>query len=525
MSYLEQLPRGIRQEILRYLLLADRVRQLPNHLLVEHYAFQVNMLSVDRAINPEAAAVLYQENAWIKINWDFKEADKSMRNHEVPFFLVKDKFAQHVVEVAIKFDPVNVAMPTSMKLKKPLAFLLHLCDLPKYTRLLRLMDLVNHMCYQIHFKLHKPHHAAASLTILGQSDILSAFESVRGTGVIQTVDFIGPFDPTIVKRVKLAMTQKVSWVRGAAWEIYEIAHSMKRMGDWAFRLRNADMAMAKYQDMETFILGAINKNDMVKRCDAAFDKAVAEICITTYIDISLLSLTDFALAELGKAGYEAVVGTKSRINAAHNPAPNGNAVVANSVLARFYHLLGGAELGLDHPIKAGKAFVQSYKMVANISTREGHKAARDWAELGKKAKKARLDTLLASLPTEPFAVPDMKAYNTPEVSSEHWVMRELGLEGPIPYADKINAAVAVVLTTKPHPNHHGPGPRTARVGEVKPTILQKHVDKYRAVMKKYGRLMCWVRLNASEIGEETVLDQPGYMEAMRNGMNGGCNPQ
>ena len=114
-------------------------------------------------------------------------------------------------------------------------------------------------------------------------------------------------------------------------------------------------------------------------------------------------------------------------------------------------------------------------------------------------------------------MPGLTEYMTPEVASEHWVMRELGYEGPFKYEDKIKGAYLIVLTTKPHPNHHNLGPRTAQIGRVKPEVLRKHVQKYRKIKDQppaNGRLICWVGLHTDEIGEETILDQPGFMAAM-----------
>jgi hypothetical protein len=48
-------------EILRYLLLSDRVRQPPDHFLIDHYAFEMSVLCVNCAFNAEAKAVLFGE--------------------------------------------------------------------------------------------------------------------------------------------------------------------------------------------------------------------------------------------------------------------------------------------------------------------------------------------------------------------------------------------------------------------------------------------------------------------------------
>jgi len=418
-----------------------------------------------------------------------------------------------------------------MKLKKPATFLLVLADMAKYTRLLRLLDLANFMAYEFLFELRQPPLATSPLSALTQSQLLLPFECVRGGAMIQKVTFRGAFDHAIMERVRQAMTQKVAWLRASAWEIHDIALSIKRMGDWAFRLKNADLASAKYMDMEMFLDTARGLHSMVKGIDVECEKATCALAITAMVDTSLLMLSDFTLAEFGKEGYPLVIKMTKRVEEGAQMNEKGTIVIPHAVIARFYYLLGIAELGLNHPSKAGKAFAKSYKMVSSKATRTGHEAAKVWAHLDAKAQTARLKTVLASLPTEPFAVPDMKPYSTLEVASEHWVMRELGLQGPIPYADKIKGSVAIVLTNKPHPKHHNRGPRTARVGEVKEEVLRKHVDKFRKQINHplaQGRLICWVGLNANEIGEATILDEPGfpgYDDVLQGMGRSACNTQ
>src|SRR5690349_12942265 len=98
MSRLEQLTPAVRHRILRYLLVSENVRQPPNHLLVENYVFEVNVLRTNRATDKEDTAILYQENTFIKMYNDFVDAEKSMDNHEIPFFKLKGKFEHHVTE-------------------------------------------------------------------------------------------------------------------------------------------------------------------------------------------------------------------------------------------------------------------------------------------------------------------------------------------------------------------------------------------------------------------------------------------
>ncbi|KAF2024807.1 hypothetical protein EK21DRAFT_117439 [Setomelanomma holmii] len=423
MSRLENLPHIVRYEILRYLLLADRVRQPPNHLLVEHYVFQVNILRVSRSMREDSTAILYGENTFVQVNNHFTDAEKSMRNHEVPFFLAKRPFKHHAAQVTVAFDPMNKRMPSSVKMKK-------------------------------------------SLTSRA-------------------------FDVAILNRVKTAMTQKVSWLRGGAWEIHDIAVSIKRKGDWAFRLKNADMALAKYEDSRTFLDTALKLNSMMQHTDVKFLMAVNEFGCIVWTDTALLMLADIIFEEAGKRCFYAVPNMVPHIQAAEQSQNKLKGNLSPTTLARFTTCLGK-------------------------TTRDGYETAKVWVDLDKKARKTCLDAMLSSLPAEPLSIPDLETYMTPEVGSEHWIMRELGFEGPIPFEDKIKGSWNIVLTDKPHPNHHKMGSRTAQIGMVKPEVLRKHLKKYRYGMnlpQAQGRLMCWVGLHVDEIGEETCLDDPEYIHA------------
>ncbi|KAH7083789.1 hypothetical protein FB567DRAFT_594305 [Paraphoma chrysanthemicola] len=516
MTTFQQLSQGIRREILRYLLLADRVRQPPNHYLVEHYVFEVNILRVNRSLNEDGKIILYRDNRFVKVNSVFanfkmspeeeKTMEDAMTNHEVPFFRIKDDFNYHVAEITTKPHDMNQRRLAAGPKK---SFLLLSQDISKYTRLLRLMDLANFMGLCIDFKLRHHPLMTAPLSVSEQESLLAPFERVRGTAFRQEVRFSGDVDPQIEAKVKQAMTQQIAWLRGGAWEIHDMALSIK-------------------QDTQNFLESAMKLSTMMKGIDNNFSTAIGVLECTTLVDIALLLLSDMTMKEVGKRCYQGVLNFEPRIKDAESLPADHKPIISAEVTARFYHLLGIAELGLNHPIKAGKAFAKSYRLAATADTKVGYETAKAWKSLSQQAKESGLQRVLYNMPGTPFTIPNMKEYSTPEVASEIWLMRELGLKGPIPYENKIKPALAVVLTSKPHPKHHNQGPRTAQVGMVKPEVLRKQVEKYRKNMAHplaKGRMIGWVRLGADEIGEETVLDDPGFVEAMKNMGRNGCNPQ
>jgi hypothetical protein len=125
------------------------------------------------------------------------------------------------------------------------------------------MDFANFLLFDFEFTLHSPP-LLGSLNTADQEKLLLPFEQMRGVACRQEVTFAGAFDLALVQRVTQAMTQRVAWLRAGAAEIHDIALSIKRIGDWAFNMGNADMALAKWDDTHNFIKTALHHNDMVR---------------------------------------------------------------------------------------------------------------------------------------------------------------------------------------------------------------------------------------------------------------------
>jgi len=167
MSRLEALPQHIRRDILRYLLLSDRVRGPPNRHLIEDYDFQVAVLRTSKAINQEAAKVFHGDNKWIKLHNGYGTTiENALLNHEVPYFkLGTKKFDNHVAEV--KVDPNYQRKATGKYGGKTTVGVLLLQDMPKLARALRILDFANFMGYDFKFALHKP---PGTVSTLGRED-------------------------------------------------------------------------------------------------------------------------------------------------------------------------------------------------------------------------------------------------------------------------------------------------------------------------------------------------------------------
>ncbi|KAH7122647.1 hypothetical protein B0J11DRAFT_608133 [Dendryphion nanum] len=526
MSSITALPLIIRVKIWRYLLVSNSVREPPNQYLVKHYAFQVNILCLSHQIGNEAKHVLFAENVWVKVHWDLKQASTLMTNHEVPFFKLPYKdtgFIHHALDLKI----THVVEHQSCK---KFTFLLLGDDIPLFARALRIFDVANFVGYKFEFTF--PH--GPSIDGLSGSDIekklLSPFELVRGTAFCQKVAISGAIDAAFARQIQDAMTQNVCWLRGGAFELYELALSLKHRGDEAFRGGIAQAAVAKYIDTHDFRSIAWKRNTMRHDTDAKIIAAFLKLEFTSGVDLALTMITDAVL----KAPLMGEMIGEEKFKFALKPPHDtdeieeieketGIEVVPKSVHIRYQYLRGIAELGLKHPVKAAKAFVNAYKLSngQDRGSKDGWQLAKDWSDLSPTERESRFCALVQSSPTFPIETPALEPFMAPEVDSEIWVMRKLGLKGPIPYEDKITPCGCIVMTDKPHPNFHGSGPRTARIGMVKPEVLQKHVERFRKQFDKFGgERIIHVALDAREIGEESILDTPStFAQSMRDLQN------
>ncbi|KAI4619339.1 uncharacterized protein J4E87_007589 [Alternaria ethzedia] len=538
MSRLEALPQHIRRDILRYLLLSDRVRGPPNRHLIEDYDFQVAVLRTSKAINQEAAKVFYGDNKWIKLHNGYGTTiENALLNHEVPYFkLGTKKFDNHVAEV--KVDPNYQRKATGKYGGKTTVGVLLLQDMPKLARALRILDFANHMGYDFKFALHKPPGTVSTLGREDQERFALPMGKVSGLAFRQKVTFTTGFDAALVEKVTQTMTQGVAWLRAVAVELYELALSTKCVGDMAFNTGNGDMAFARWLDTFMFIKHSLERNEMIgARLEPNFLSPIYALQCVASLDKSMLMFSNMAAGEFrGEFRHECKGETKKVGNAEEAELCNkisGYEVVPASAIARFYRFLGVAELGEDHPVKAAKAFAKSYKIMSLPGTKDGYDIAKSWKELTKAEQKLSVVSLHTALPKRPHTMPELQVWKGPQVASEHWVMRELGFKGEIPYADKIIGVFGLYLAKEPHPNRSLPGPRTLRLGAVKPEVLRKAVEDARERVNIPGipgieLVMKWIALGTNQIGEESIQDDP-QTARMREEMsllgNGGCSTQ
>ncbi|KAF2872325.1 hypothetical protein BDV95DRAFT_380659 [Massariosphaeria phaeospora] len=428
------------------------------------------------------------------------------------------KFRHHVAEVAIDLDKWTKEYGG----KRPHVFLMLLDDMPKLARLLRIMDLANFLCFHFKFTLRQPRLALSPPNSAVQKKLLLPFEQVRGTAAVQTVSIVGPVDAALSAHVKQAMTQHVAWLRGGVCEIYELALSMKRKGDVAFRMGNTTEALTKYESLQTFVSATTTKNTKMKS-DPDQLRAFQLLGYMTMTDIITVFMTDLTTMEMDKRAYGLVTDYLGRIEVIEKTndlySKDEPGFLHSALMSCTRNIFGVAELGLNHPIKAGKAFATAFKLFSHPAYRTGWETAKAWSGLTQRDRQTHLTSLHALLPSQPLEVPELKPYSMPAVAPEHWVMRRLGFQGPIPYREKVLPGLdpTLVLTAEPNSDLFAP----AVIGHIRPEVLTAHAeDLDQTVVFPDGRrfekrrLIIWVGLEETQLGAERLPDGDAQKDAM-----------
>ena len=304
MSSSERLPVELRKEILRYLLLSDRVRQPLNKYGVRDYSFQPAVLRVNRRLSIEAKSILYGENAFVRVTFHRQPGGSdSMTNHEVAFLQNGNmsRFDKHVVSIDIRPDRLSPLRDRDNH------FLLMKQDVPKFTRYLRIMDIGNPLFYHFKFEVCSTF-SGGTLSLSDQKAIREPFKIVTGTELIQTVAITGNADETVVKNVSQATTQKCQWARAGAWELFNIAASMKAVGDELWRAGFTDIAVTKWNDVSAWISQSVQENELLLHIDPKADMAGLRIHLTCDLDRALWDMSNRGkFSSVGKRDFKDVL--------------------------------------------------------------------------------------------------------------------------------------------------------------------------------------------------------------------------
>ena len=420
-----------------------------------------------------------------------------MLKHEVAFLQNGDmsKFDMHVVDIDIRPDNMS---PLTVKDNH---FLLLKQDLLKFTRYLRIMEFSNSLSY--HFKFNfRSTLFGQGLSLSKQTIILEPFKVLTGSKLIQTVTFTGRVDGTIAKDVVQAMTQKTQWIRAFLWELYDIATSIKAVGDELWEAGFRDAAAAKWDDVIAWI-PHVQRNHAT-RLEIKADTACSRIRLICSMDRALWALSS---RDPGKEKLQYVLELCQPIEFQDmaKQDPEVNSVFQRPLVhleRRFWYFCGIAELGLDCPNKSTVSFANAIRLNSqNAKYRAGHNAARCWANANEIQRKSSLQLLLDDLP-EPFPLEDWNPYKTFEVRSGHYCLRKLGFKGKFPLEDKIKPRVAAVMALIP--DH---GPRVCTMGQVKYSKMEEYLESARQKMALLSNRICWINLGPEQLGEGIPLPE------------------
>ena len=178
-------------------------------------------------------------------------------------------------------------------------------------------------------------------------------------------------------------------------------------------MNNEDIALATYDDSRNFEEIAFKQNHQMLGVDSGLHHAMCKPNCITFVDLAMLMLSDIMLQETGERHHDTVVYYVPRMKPAeqlYKAEAGAKVIISTAILARFYHMLGIAELGMHRPNKAGKAFSEAYKILADHRYRQGWELAKAWQTLEESARKLRFNSMLATLPKKPLAVPDISAF-------------------------------------------------------------------------------------------------------------------
>ena len=112
--------------------------------------------------------------------------------------------------------------------------------------------------------------------------------------------FKGAIDPAYAHNSRINMVPEVNWVRGFAWEIYELMLSIARAGDETFFIGLFNHASAKYTDCNNFFEATFQNDSRLPDLeDEGFHESCSQLAIT--------ALFNSTLAILRQEGWDQVI--------------------------------------------------------------------------------------------------------------------------------------------------------------------------------------------------------------------------
>ena len=256
LSTLEKLPLEIRRRIYQFLLKADSVHQSFNNQMVREYHFQLAILRVSKQIYGEAYDMLYRDNAFVAIFFNGLSSHfwANLGNYGVAALgrTIPDigaQFKEHDLRLDVTLPVIadeewSSTGKTKEKDKALNCVVLMACELPRFVRMLRIFISRNPFAkFRLAFYAGSKESPSPASFIEGMR-IWEPFRCLRMES--QATRFMDSSDSEYVARLGVSMEPKVHWIRGRAWEAYDLALSSAHSGDEAFQLGKFYCAARNY---------------------------------------------------------------------------------------------------------------------------------------------------------------------------------------------------------------------------------------------------------------------------------------
>jgi len=207
----------------------------------------------------------------------------SLLNHDVHFVeqRVTSSLKNHIASVEVASQRpqwIREWKSSSTKILIPLE------EVQSFCWYLRAMDLPNFIWYKFKFEL------ATKLSKSIQRQILQPFTTITGEAGAQQVEFAGPVNGTLAKKLTSAMTQRVGWLRAKAWDIYHCTEHLKAVGDEAFLKGEFNVAVHKYRQVFSFWDASIANHSMVKHIDNVLDATFEHLDLACVVNLQLAEI-------------------------------------------------------------------------------------------------------------------------------------------------------------------------------------------------------------------------------------------
>lgn len=168
------------------------------------------------------------------------------------------------------------------------SFLLVANELERFVRVLRISKVIMSVAmHKLSFRVEINSFGPPPLAV--QRRVLEPFRrlNVGHQGLIMG----GAVDPALKVSLQASMGPKVNWVRGVAWEMYDLILSIAKVGDEAFHGGKFDLARGKYGDCQgVWETATENNRQLINFEDEGFHKSCSQLLVVILANNSLAAL-------------------------------------------------------------------------------------------------------------------------------------------------------------------------------------------------------------------------------------------